>query len=262
MSTFVVHHLRPEPGAAPVLLLHGVFTDHHLWDPVVPLLDGLDVTALDSPLHGNAVRRAPLTDLADQVELLAALVREQLRPPVVLAGHSWGGMLGLRLAAVHPELMSGLLLANTPLSRNRGVARLGFWTQRTLVAGGLPASTYGRVAAGALYGASYRREHPDILDTTARTTAALGRRGVVEVLDRILLEPEDAYALLPRLSVRVALVAGTEDYVSSSAAQARLAAVGHRLDQHPGGHMGPREAPEHLARRLRELVQRVAGVAS
>lgn len=262
MSPFVVHHLRPEPGAAPVLLLHGVFTDHHLWERVVPLLDGLDVTALDSPLHGDAVRRAPLPALADQVELLAALVRERLRTPVVLAGHSWGGMLGLRLAVAHPELVAGLLLANTPLSRNRGVSRLGFWTQRTLVAAGLPASTYGRVAAGALYGATYRREHPDVLDWTARTTAGLGRRGVVEVLDRILLEPEDAYDMLARLTVPVALVAGTDDYISSSAVQTRLAEVGHRVDQHPGGHMGPREAPEHLARRLCELVSEAAGVPS
>lgn len=253
MASFVVHTARSSPGAPPVVLMHGVFTDHHLWDPVVDLLHGLDVTALDSPGHGDAARLGPLPALEVQVEQLKALLRDRFSTPILLAGHSWGGMLGLRLAVAHPELVSGLLLANTPLSRNRGSARIGFLAQRALIAAGLPASTYGRLAARSLYGAAYRRDHPDIGVVTARTTAALGRVGVDEVITRILLEPEDVHPLLQRLEIPVTLVAGVADYVGSAAEQDRVAAVGYRLEHHPGGHMGPREAPEQLARALREL---------
>lgn len=248
---FASHHVRPDPGAPRVVLLHGVFADHHLWDAVLPHLDGLDVTALDGPGHGSARRTQPLPPLAEQVDALAA----ELDGPAVLAGHSWGGMLALRLAVRRPDLVSGLLLANTPLLRS---SRAGFLAQRALLAAGLPAATYGRMAARALYGSAFRKRHPGTAAATGRATAALGRRGLIEVIDRVLLEPGDAVDLLHGLPMPVALVAGEADYVGSAPVRARVAATGHELRSHPGGHMGPAEAPEQLARLLSTLAARAS----
>jgi 3-oxoadipate enol-lactonase len=252
---FAVHRPRPAPGRPPVWLLHGVFTDHRLWSRVWPALPGLDVVALDGPGHGTAPHLDPLPSLDDQVPLLAALLRDRADGRVLLAGHSWGGMLAARLAARHPELVAGLLLANTPLLATRGP---GFALQRALLAAGLPLGTYGRQAARALFGSGHRRDHPAVTAATAAAVRALGRRGTRQLLARVLVEPGDAVDVLARVTAPTVLVAGTDDYVNSAELRTRLTAAGHELRTHPGGHMGPAEAPLQLADALRGLVARTA----
>lgn len=167
-------------------------------------------------------------------------------------------MLGLRLAAAEPDLIGGLPLTNTPLLRTAGSGRLGFRSQRAMLRAGFPAGLYGRVAAQALYGASYRRQHPDVADSTAKIVRRLGRRGVIAVLDRVLLEPDDAVDLLARLELPLWILAGADDYAGAPAVRARVVARGHDVALHPGGHMGPREAPGAVAWALRALIGRVA----
>ncbi len=250
MTAFTPHPVAT--GSVPVRLLHGVFADHHLWDAVVARVPDLAAVALDMPGHGSAPRLDPLPDLDGLVDLLAAELAAG--PPALLAGHSWGGMLALRLAVRHPDRVLGLLLCNTPLEP---AARTGFRAQRALLGAGLPPRAYGRIAAGALYGRAHRAAHPGIRAATATTVAGLGRRGARDVLRRVLIEPGDAVPLLRRVAVPVVLLAGTEDYVASPALRARVAGTGHELRLVPGGHMSPAEAPAGVAAALAELVGRV-----
>lgn len=48
-----------------------------------------------------------------RIEDVASRIAARLSGPVLLVGHSTGGCIALRLAAEHPELVAGLLLANT-----------------------------------------------------------------------------------------------------------------------------------------------------
>jgi pimeloyl-ACP methyl ester carboxylesterase len=249
-APFAVH--RPVRGdGPPVWLLHGVYADHALWRAVWERLDGPDVTALDAPGHGTAPRLDPLPSIDALAEELAA----QLPGPVLLAGHSWGGMLALRLAVRHPELVRGLLLANTPLLAVRGAGRWGFTAQRALLAAGFPLGAYGRLAAAALYGEEHRRRHPGVVDATRAAVRGLGRRGTREVLRRVLLEPPDAVELLRSVPAPTTVLVGADDYAGTPDVRARVRATGHEVQVHPGGHMGPAEAPEHVARALRDLVR-------
>lgn len=83
----------------PVVLLHGFGADLNNWRGLLagtraefPLL------ALDLPAHGNSPRAVPgdIDALCAQVE---ATLASQVRGPVVLAGHSFGGAVATRLAA-------------------------------------------------------------------------------------------------------------------------------------------------------------------
>src|SRR5947209_19132566 len=83
----------------PVVLLHGLASTHRWWDLVVPHLPGYRVVRFD--LRGHGASTAPpdgygLDRLAaDTVAVLDALDLDR----VVLAGHSLGAALALRVAA-------------------------------------------------------------------------------------------------------------------------------------------------------------------
>jgi len=74
------------PGAAAktVVLVHGAFADGSSWNAIVPLLQakGLKVIVVQNPL----------TSLADDVQFTSRAIKEA-KGPVVLVGHSWGGMV-------------------------------------------------------------------------------------------------------------------------------------------------------------------------
>lgn len=106
------------PHEAPVtfVFVHGWTQDHTEWDPVLAGLPG-DVRVLryDHRGHGGsapaAAGTATLAQLADDLaELIAARVPSG---PIVLAGHSMGGMTLMALAERHPRLID---------ERVRGVA--------------------------------------------------------------------------------------------------------------------------------------------
>ncbi|MCK9689454.1 alpha/beta hydrolase [Comamonadaceae bacterium BS-T2-15] len=67
-----------------VVLVHGAFADGSAWDKVIPLLQakGLHVVSVQNPL----------TSLADDVAATRRVLDMQTGP-IVLVGHSWGGMV-------------------------------------------------------------------------------------------------------------------------------------------------------------------------
>jgi pimeloyl-ACP methyl ester carboxylesterase len=67
-----------------VVLVHGAFADGSSWDKVIPLLEarGLHVVAVQNPL----------SSLADDAAATKRVIDQQ-NGPVVLVGHSWGGVV-------------------------------------------------------------------------------------------------------------------------------------------------------------------------
>ncbi|MFF0201946.1 alpha/beta fold hydrolase [Streptomyces sp. NPDC005017] len=99
---------RPRPDGATIVLVHGASVTADLWRIHTRHLTGLGFTVLryDQRAHGRTPRgRAPLTieQLADDLNhILRALVPTE---PLVLAGHSLGGLVLQELAALHPQLL-------------------------------------------------------------------------------------------------------------------------------------------------------------
>ena len=114
----------------PIVLSHALGLDLHLWDDLARqlALRGHPVLRYDHRGHGgSAVPEGPyaMTDLVDDA---ARLIREWGRGPVMWVGLSMGGMVGQGLALLHPDLLRGLVLANT--SAQYPEAAKAMWDQR------------------------------------------------------------------------------------------------------------------------------------
>jgi pimeloyl-ACP methyl ester carboxylesterase len=126
-STGVGLHVEsdgPEDAPVTLVLSHGWTLDARSWEPVARALTRtgrppLRVLRYDHRGHGRSqsVTRAEMTieGLADD---LADLIAERVPSgPVVLAGHSMGGMTAMALAERHPDLVkervAGLALVST-----------------------------------------------------------------------------------------------------------------------------------------------------
>ncbi|WP_437814966.1 alpha/beta fold hydrolase [Sorangium sp. So ce1078] len=97
-------------GKNTYVLVHGAFVGGWAWDKVVPLLeaDGSEVIALDLPAHGEdrtPVASASLEAYADAV--VAAI--DSASRPVVLVGHSMGGIVVSQAAEQRPDKVKTLV---------------------------------------------------------------------------------------------------------------------------------------------------------
>jgi pimeloyl-ACP methyl ester carboxylesterase len=171
-------------------------------------------TPIGPPLGGTRHARrwhqrpGRLTSLGAAMDAVTSTLTAEDAGPVVIVGHSWGGMVGLRLAVARPELVRGLVLSNTPWVRNHGLTRIGFHAQRALLAVGFPPNAYGRMAARSLIGADYLWAHPDLASQMAARMSAMGRTRIRQTLTSVLLAPHDAVDLLGRTPDPVACRGG------------------------------------------------------
>ncbi|MEV0343370.1 alpha/beta hydrolase [Nocardia sp. NPDC050713] len=120
MSTLHVHRFGPASGPT-VLALHGLTGHGHRWAALAAEhLPEVRVVAPDLRGHGRSTSLPPWdfeTIVADLVELLAA----EADGPVLVVGHSFGGAVGVHLAARHPELVRGLVLLDPAIAEDAGL---------------------------------------------------------------------------------------------------------------------------------------------
>jgi haloalkane dehalogenase len=109
------------PADAPaVVLLHGEPSWSFLYRRMIPVLAaaGLRVIAPDLIGFGRSDKPAEAADhsYATHVEWTRQLVFDVLDlRDVTLVGQDWGGLIGLRLAAEHPDRFARIVVANTGL---------------------------------------------------------------------------------------------------------------------------------------------------
>ncbi|HXC80462.1 MAG TPA: haloalkane dehalogenase [Trebonia sp.] len=109
----------PPTGEA-VLLLHGEPSWSFLYRNVIPVLaeEGLRVIAADLIGFGRSDKPAEVADhsYARHVEWIRAFAFDALGlRDVTLVGQDWGGLIGLRLVAEHPDRFARVVAANTGL---------------------------------------------------------------------------------------------------------------------------------------------------
>lgn len=106
--------------ADPVLMLHGEPSWSFLYRRMIPILvaAGHRVICPDLVGFGRSDKPARVEDhsYARHVEWMRAVAFDELDlRRVTLVGQDWGGLIGLRLAAEHPDRFAHIVVANTGL---------------------------------------------------------------------------------------------------------------------------------------------------
>ncbi len=113
-----------DPGAPPVLLLHGGNQSAHSWDLVsLHLADRYHVYALDQRGHGDSewTRDQDYSIVAKAADALAFIEDQGLDSPIVV-GHSMGGRVTMELTRIAPDVPRGVVLVDVgPELSDKGV---------------------------------------------------------------------------------------------------------------------------------------------
>jgi len=194
--------------ATPVVLSHALGLDLSMWDTLAAHLAATRcVLRYDQRGHGaSAVPAGPYT-LAELVDDAARVIREWGRGPVVFVGLSMGGMIGQGLAIRHPELVKGVVLANTTAKYPE--AALAMWAQRiaTVEQGGVEAIA--EMAMERYFTAAFRAQQPDAAATQRATLLRTSRAGYVAACHAVA--GVDWIDQLARISCPTLVIAGAHD---------------------------------------------------
>ena len=146
-------HYRVGGSGEPLLLVHGLAGSWRNWCEVLPaLVERYRVIAVDLPGHGHSEpprRGASTADLASSV---AAVLDAEAAGGTLVAGHSLGGLVSIRLARTRPELVRGLLLISPAgIASSTRAARAIVLTTATVRPGRMAAVFRHRLAGRAWY---------------------------------------------------------------------------------------------------------------
>jgi pimeloyl-ACP methyl ester carboxylesterase len=101
-------------GRPPLVLLHGVTRSHGDFSPIAArLAASWRLVAVDHRGHGDS-QRADRYLVVDYVADAVRFLRDEIRSPVVLLGHSLGAMAAAGAAAAIPHLVEGVVLIDPP----------------------------------------------------------------------------------------------------------------------------------------------------
>jgi pimeloyl-ACP methyl ester carboxylesterase len=110
-------HYAEAPGPGPALvILHGITGSHAAFLPLLPALaEGAHVYLPDLRGHNLSGHIPDAYQVQDYGSDILAFLRKVVGRPVVLAGHSMGGVIAIWVAAQAPELVRGVFLEDPAL---------------------------------------------------------------------------------------------------------------------------------------------------
>lgn len=106
-----IHYTKTGAGTA-LLLVHGWGgTGHSLHKIACQLKDRYTVYTIDLPGFGSSDQPGKEWGIEQYAEIVLSFIHAYIGGPVYYFGHSFGGALGIYIAATKPEIISKLILA-------------------------------------------------------------------------------------------------------------------------------------------------------
>lgn len=241
----------PQPGSpgarAPVAMAHALGLDHTMWDDLARRLAaaGHPVLRYDHRGQGaSAVAQGP-GSMDTLVDDAARVLAEWGAGPVVFIGLSMGGMVGMGLAARHPDQVRGLVVANSTARLAPGADAV--WRERMAAVreGGVEALADATMER--FFTPAWRAAHPEAVqhwrDVLVRTPPA----GYLAACEAVSGLAADAW--LPAVACPTLVIAGSHDTGTTPAMADAIAAAipcARRVTLE-GAHLSALEQPEAFA---------------
>lgn len=245
-------------GQGPVIVLsHALGCDLHMWDEVAPLLNPhYTVVRYDHRGHGQSPASASDFTMQDLAQDAADLIATLDCGPVHFAGVSMGGMTAQALAALHPETVRSITIANSAAHYD-AAAQQG-WQARidTVLAHGVAS-----IADGALqrwFSPEFMARSPERMAAMRATLAALAPQPYAQAcraVAGITLDSSNPGIRCPAL-----VIAGTLDAATPLAMSQAIAdqIPGAQLATIEAAHISCVEQPARFAQLLEQFIQRTS----
>jgi 3-oxoadipate enol-lactonase len=233
LGKIVVYQKIANTKNIPIIFLHGVYFDHHLWDNQIKEINDRVVITVDMPLHGESRNISnPDWTLNDCADMLLEILDSLQIPKVIAVGHSWGSMTILRAAHKKPERFTSIGLCNMPFLAASKKQKNTFGLQHSML---VFRNFYTKQAAKALFGKTSLVKNPSLINQLSQPMNVLTNKEVKQIDKKVILDAEDATLLIQNLQIKAIALKGKEDYVPTPP---KIETV--IVD---GGHISPLEQP-------------------
>lgn len=243
-----------------LVFLHGIGGGHAAWDRQVAYFNarGYTTHAWDAPGYGGTPQVDPYT-FGNVARALEATIDRLSAAPVVVVGHSMGGMIAQEAYALFPQKIRALALTFTSPAFGGTTSE---FTQQFIDARIKPLDlgrSMAEISAGLM-----KTMHGSLSDPSGLMLAAQVMASVPPDTYRkavAMLTQFDRRALLPQISVPTLVLAGSDDLVAPAKMMERMAQKipGAAYACLPGcGHLGPMDQPDAFNAALLSFLQRHA----
>lgn len=254
-----VHYVDEGAGDRAVVFVHGFPFDSSMWEPQIPVALEAGRRVVVPDLLGFGQSDVPAERSAYSIDryadLVAALISDLGLGHVVVVGLSMGGYIALAVARRHPDVLTGLVLADTRADPDTAEGRQARTDNQTIVQekGDVTPLVDGLLERILSEGSPGHDEARLRLSGVLRATAPAGWIGALEAMKN----RRDQTDLLPTISVPTLVVVGDSDaLVPLDVAEAMAKAIPDaRLEVIPdAGHVSNLESPAVFNRALAEFL--------
>ena len=243
LGNIAVYPKLVDSDKTPIIFLHGVYFDHHLWDEIIHSIQDRTTYSVDMPFHGLS-KEITKNDwsLNDCADMLLEILDSLQITKVIAVGHSWGSMVILRAASKQPERFESVLLCNMPFLTATKKQKLTFGLQHSML---IFRNFYTKQAAKALFGKTSLKENPSLVDHLKRPMDLLSNAQIKYTYKAVIINAEDASELITNLKVRALSLKGIEDYVTAPPSIETIIIK--------GGHISPLDQPHEIISLVHKL---------
>jgi 3-oxoadipate enol-lactonase len=236
-------HTESAGDRGPLLLcLHGIGSSSAAFAPQLAELAGdVRVMAWDAPGYGKSPDPEEPLDLDGFADAAAALIRGH-GPTAHVLGVSWGGVIALRLAARHPELVDSLIIADSSPGSGTEAAKAAAMRRRATELADLGPRAFAERRGPRLVSPQAPPELvARVVDTMAASVRLPGYGYAAESM-----AAADLRAELPAITAPALVLCGEQDTVTGIDAAQAIAGALHKtafVIVKDAGHLANQEQP-------------------
>jgi pimeloyl-ACP methyl ester carboxylesterase len=247
IGDIAVFRRNKELDTSPLLMAHGVYFDHRVWEYQANRINDHPILAIDMPQHGESKENIdPNWNLTDCGKMLVEIIHALDYNQVIGIGHSWGSMSLLRAAYHYPDNFNAIGLCNLPFKASTLVTKLQFLTQHLM----LPfRGFYTKQVAKVMFSSESLREDQTLINYLRECMSGMRNADIRKTDRAVIIGADDMRYMLEDCIVPAFALKGEEDYVPSPESIP--------LEIVNGGHVSPLEAPD----KVNAFIQRIINSA-